>query len=799
MKRIHWLSLVLIFLLSLFIRGYLPFDTIFGGGYIRFGGNDPWYNLRLVENTLHNFPHRIYFDAFTHLPHGTEVPFAPLFDYLIAVVIWIIGLGNPYAVLREEGIKTIFVWFPPVLGALCVFPTYLIGKSLWDRNAGLIAAIMIAVLPGQFLSRSLLGFVDHHIMEVLLSTISVLMFMLAIKTAKGHNLQLKTLKERDWASLKKPLTLSILTGIAFGAFYLSWRGAPMFMFILLVFGVVCFIFEHLRGGSTDYLSFAMVPAFLVSLLLVSPFLLMPSAGFAKFQAISLVIGVLVFLFLNVLSIFFKYRKLDVVGYPITVLGIGIVFLIALNILMPSLYNLLITNNLSIFFPHGGALTIQEVNPMGRPQIWSWFSTAFFVMFVGFGFIANNIRKHKRPEEILFLIWCLVMLFACFGQNRFAYYYAINVALLCGLASWKIIELASYEKHAKKIKGKSKKNKPKQTKTTLNKSLAAVACSLIFLIVILPPANISLNVAKHPGTIPSDWYDALVWMRDSTPDSGVDYYGIYETPPNGENYDYSESAYSIMSWWDYGHWITTIAHRVPFANPFQAGATIAAEYLIATDEVGANKILDELNSKYVITDFPIVDFMGAPTNPNPKYVMPVWTGKNPNPLYTMGVRLHYFDGSEVEIGNGEVISALQHYRLVYESQTFVIPYMLIDTNSGRTLRWNAYHSSYTDTASQMAYLYQGARVSDNENVIAQTPEFIKPMSFVKIFEYVEGREIEGNAPNGFVVKISTNITTNQGREFIYRQSIVSNGNYVFVVPYKGVYEVDINGSKEMILV
>ena len=799
MKKPYWILLGLIFSISLFIRGYLPFDTIFGGGYIRFGGNDPWYNLRLVENTLHNFPHRIYFDAFTHLPHGTEVPFAPLFDYLIATVIWIIGLGNPYAVLGEEGIKTIFVWFPPILGALCVFPTYLIGKSLWNRNAGLIAAIVIAVLPGQFLSRSLLGFVDHHVMEVLLSTIAMLMFMFAIKVAKEHNLQLKTPKERDWETLKKPLILSILTGIVFGAFYLSWRGAPMFMLILLIFGLVCFIFEHLRGESTDYLSIAIVPAFMVSLILISPFLLMQSAGFAKFQAISLVMGVLVFLFLSVLSIFFKHKKMGVVGYPVTVLGVGMVSLIALNILMPSLYHLLITSNLSVFFPHGGALTIQEVSSMGIPQIWGWFSTTFFVMFVGFVFVANNIWEHKRPEEILFLIWCLVMLFACFGQNRFAYYYAINVALLCGLASWKIIELASYEKQAKKIKGKSKKNKPKQTKTTLNKSHAAVACSLIFLIVILPPANISLNVAKHPGSIPGDWYDALVWMRDNTPDSGVDYYGIYETPPTGEDYNYPESAYSVMSWWDYGHWITTIAHRIPFANPFQAGAPLAAEYLIATDEAEANKILDVLNSKYVITDFPIVDFMGAPTNPNPKYVMPVWTGKNPNPLYTTGVRLHYFDGSEVEIGKVEVIPTLQHYRLVYESPTFVIPYMLIDINSGRTLRWNAYHSSYADTASQITYLHQGARVSDNENVIAQTPEFIKPMSFVKIFEYVEGHEIKGNAPNGTTVKISTNITTNQGREFIYKQSIVSDGNYVFVVPYKGIYEVDVDGAKEMIVV
>ena len=56
--------LALLFSLSLYIRVALPYDSVFGGSFVRFGGNDPWYNMRLVENTLHNFPHRIYYDAF---------------------------------------------------------------------------------------------------------------------------------------------------------------------------------------------------------------------------------------------------------------------------------------------------------------------------------------------------------------------------------------------------------------------------------------------------------------------------------------------------------------------------------------------------------------------------------------------------------------------------------------------------------------------------------------------------------------------------------------------------------------
>ena len=780
-KLIFGSILVGIFLLSLYIRGIMPYLS----SGISISGNDPWYNLRLVENTLHNFPHRIYFDAFTHLPHGTEIPFAPLFDYLIAVVVWIIGLGNPYVVLGEEGIKTIFAWFPAILGALCIFPTYLIGKTLWNRNAGLIAAGLIAVLPGQFLSRSLLGFTDHHVIEVLLSTAAMLMFILVIKTAKDNNLQLKTLRERDWVTLKKPLFLSILTGITFGAFYLSWRGAPMFMFILLIYALIQFVADHLRNQNTEYLSIAVVPAFVVSLLIVLPFLLIPCTSFADFQTLSLVLGIIVFLFLSILSTYFRHKKLNIAAYPFVILSIGVISLIILNIFIPSLYQLLI-GSINVFFPHGGALTIQEVNPMQMSHIWRWFSTTFFIAFLGLWFTMFNIRNHKNPEEVLFLIWCLVILFTCFGQNRFAYYYAVNVALLCGLASWKLIELVSYKKETKKVKGKSRKSKTKQTKETLNKFHAIIACSLIFLIVVIPPMNTSLKVAKYPGSIPNDWYDALIWMRNNTPDPGVDYYGIYETPSKGENYNYPESAYSVMSWWDYGHWITTIAHRIPYANPFQSGAPIAAEYLIETDETEANKILDELNSKYVILDYPICDFLGTPTNPNPKYVMPIWTGKNPNPLQTVMVRLHYFDGSEIMSEN---IPALQHYKLIYESSMFVLPYSVIDPKTNRIIGWRAYHGAYEPIKSDLHKLHEGAMIS-GESYVAKTPEFFHPFGFVKIFEYVDGNIIEGFAENGSIVIATTNVTTNQGRKFTYTQKTSSNGIYEMIVPYDGDYVIKV---------
>ncbi|MBK5191451.1 MAG: oligosaccharyl transferase, archaeosortase A system-associated, partial [Methanosarcinales archaeon] len=115
---IYGILISAIFLLSFYLRGVLPYDSVFSTAYVRFGGNDPWYNMRLVDSTLYNFPDRIFYDAFTAYPIGKIVPFAPFFDYLLACIIWIIGMGDPYVTLGQHGIDAIGAWYPAILGAL---------------------------------------------------------------------------------------------------------------------------------------------------------------------------------------------------------------------------------------------------------------------------------------------------------------------------------------------------------------------------------------------------------------------------------------------------------------------------------------------------------------------------------------------------------------------------------------------------------------------------------------------------------------------------------------------------------
>jgi len=109
----------------------MPYDSVFMNGVVAFASDDAVFHMRLVENTLYNFPHQIVYDAFTIYPFGSLIHWGPLFTQMIATLSLIAGMGS----YDMQTVNTIGAFFPAVLGALIVFPVYSIGKHLFNRSA----------------------------------------------------------------------------------------------------------------------------------------------------------------------------------------------------------------------------------------------------------------------------------------------------------------------------------------------------------------------------------------------------------------------------------------------------------------------------------------------------------------------------------------------------------------------------------------------------------------------------------------------------------------------------------------
>ena len=145
-KFISGIILALFFGIALHLRVYLPYDQVFSGDWIKFTGVDAYYHMRIIDNLVHNFPHLASFNPSFIYPGGSGVGTIRFFDWLLATIIWVIGLGSP----TQHTVDVVSVYFPAVLGALTVIPVYFIGKELFNRWAGWTRLILChCSLPAQ--------------------------------------------------------------------------------------------------------------------------------------------------------------------------------------------------------------------------------------------------------------------------------------------------------------------------------------------------------------------------------------------------------------------------------------------------------------------------------------------------------------------------------------------------------------------------------------------------------------------------------------------------------------------------
>jgi oligosaccharyl transferase (archaeosortase A-associated) len=668
--------------ISLYIRIALPYDRIFVNDLVLFRETDAYYHIRNIETLVHNFPHFNSFDPYMLYPGGGGGLGQPFFHWLIAAITLLISRGAP----TLHTIEVVGAYMPPILGTLTLIPVYFIGKELFNRWVGVMSAALVAILPGEFMNRSLLGFLDYHVAEVLFSTVCILFLIMAIKRAREREISFDHILSRDWSTITKPLVYTLLAGIFLGIYLLSWQGGLLFIFIIFVYLVIQFIVDHLRHKSSDYLCIVGTPLFLVAFLMLLPLVVRGSLN--AITRVSLLVAIVVPIVLSIISRLMAGRALKPVYYPLALLGLAGIGLAALHAINPSLLQSML-HQFSFFITVGARLTILEAEPLTLRVAWANFTASFFISFVSLAMLIYLAIKEKGVDKTLLLVWSVIMLIAVLGRRRWGYYYAIDAALLAGYFSWKMLDRAGLNKllaKSKEVVGavkkfkKREKAREKARKRTFMQPRRVwvkviVVGIVIFFFVFLPNIPIAKALATSSIIMHKGWYSSLLWLGENSPEPFDDPNFYYEIYPPRDEFEYPETAYGVMSWWDYGWYIMQIAHRIPNSNPGQAGAVEAGKFLTAQNESSAQEIVDQYNLRvrYVAIDYdmPIGKF----------HAMPEWANKNVSDFYdvyyvqtesglqggvlyhpayyqSMVVRLYNFDGKAVVPTESLVISYVE---------------------------------------------------------------------------------------------------------------------------------------------
>ena len=587
--------------LALVLRIVVPWDSVFSAAGIKLTGVDAYYYMRLVDNLVVNFPHLNEFDPYIIYPGGDFITRVPaFFAYILSGTVRLLGGATP----DQHTVDSIAVFVPPLLGALSVIPVYFIGRALVNRWAGLVAAILFSIMPGELLSRTLLGNTDHHCAEIFLTGFFSMFFILAIQ--HGRRFSYALLLKGEFPPASQHIPYSMLAGLFFGLYLVTWQGAAMFLFIIFIYFILQFISDHLRGFPTDYLSKIAITCFLVALLIMLPFYR------DRMTFIGLASVILCPVALNIISNVMSHLKLKRIWFLVIVASLGLLGGLLAWLVMPETFKSVAGYIVTIFSWRMEQTIVGEMKPLFFPggsfnldMAWQELGLVLFSGLAGLVLLGYRAVRRGLPEQIYFAVLALVMLLASFAMIRFVAYSAVVLAVLTGYLAGYIISALAPDNPPIPAKGKKTRMaavRPARIRPAQKAWLIVTALAIIA--IMTPTAVSAVNVADHPAHTPPDaWVQALSWLRQNSPEpfgAAREYYNIYSVPKPKESYAYPAAMYSVAGWIDYGYWITRIAHRVPVDNPAHWLTGICSFYT-ARGQAAADRQMADWKARYVIID------------------------------------------------------------------------------------------------------------------------------------------------------------------------------------------------------
>lgn len=218
--------------MAFILRTVYPFNSVFGASFVSYLETDAYWTMSTAKNLA-------------ALPFWESIPNMVYHSHLFP---WLIAVFSHVAPIELVG-----AWLPPVLAVGTVIVVYLIGAELFDFKIGLLAAAFVAVIPSEFLHRSLLGFTDHHVMEALLMALVVYFLIKVIKYGRNKDI--------------------VFAGISLFFYFTNWpAGIYLLVVVLILFGAVA-LFQSPRRFKTV--------ALVASAAVIGLVLFLPLGGYSR--------------------------------------------------------------------------------------------------------------------------------------------------------------------------------------------------------------------------------------------------------------------------------------------------------------------------------------------------------------------------------------------------------------------------------------------------------------------------------------------------------------------------------------
>ena len=616
--------LLLIFFLALSIR-LVPtrFGTILDP--------DAFYMYRMASDIVDKGYYPVW-DNLGWQPWGRSLradmpllPFAVAYTFMTLKLIGLRMSLNMWTIL-----------FSAIMGATSVFGVFFIGRALRDTKTGLLAAFLIATIP-EFLNRTMGGVTDKECLAFPLMLTGLAFFAVMIKEKNLERVVLEGL----WAGLFLGMVALTWGGFTYvllllSAYYIILLALDMTGSLNLdktkIFGYVVasssmiFVAMGIKNWSINN-PFVLIHALTIAAIIVYYFLLkvsVPMGYLSKRSAIGIFLGASILVGL----------------FPVYGGSLGLV-----RFRIP--YKFIILLNPFATPKAGMHVTVQEY---AKPTFGDFISRYDIYLFIGIaGMIIAALRRlSSRVVGLFVVVWAMSGFYAGLSAIRNTMLLTPALCLLSALAMVEFTTVISRERAVRFIRGLKAKEAEELVRRELQLArFGGPIIALLLILLLMPSMILGIALVKGRGPIlGKGWYDALDWLGKETPDDSI-----------------------MLSWWDYGHWITAVATRRCVADGATTNFTtiqrIATAYM--SPENVAKRVFKSFHTEYVIVpehDFwlagafstivgNITDFPDGYYKYNPKSGGVSWNDLTPKGKNTTIYKL-LFDQPDPEAGNFELV-------------------------------------------------------------------------------------------------------------------------------------------------
>merc|ERR1712223_217439 len=495
-------------------------------------------------------------------------------------------------------VRNVCVFLAPLFSSFTTIVTYLLTSELHSTGAGLVAASMIAIVPG-YISRSVAGSYDNEGIAIFCMLLTYYLWIKSVKTGQIY-----------WAAL---------CSIAYFYMVSSWGGyvflinlIPLHVFTLMICG---------RFSHKVYVAYTTVYALGTILSMQISFV-----GFAPVETSEHMMSLGVFGLCQILS-FFNYLKATMSRDHFATLTKTIAITVA-TVISGGVAVMTLSGKVapwtgrfySLLDPSYAKNNIPIIASVSEHQPTAWSSFYFDLQILTFLFPAGLYYCFSKPTDhnIFIILYGVFAVYFAGVMVRLMLVLAPVMCIMGGIAVsaslstyLKYLDMSnltssignghtqnghpqSSNRNDKKYKSKVGALSSSEATTREYVAMFFVAVVTVFLVTYAmhcvwatseaySSPSIVLSARSHDGSriIFDDFREAYWWLRMNTPEDA-----------------------KIMSWWDYGYQITAMANRTILVdnNTWNNTHISRVGQAMASDEAHAYEIMKELDVDYVLVIF-----------------------------------------------------------------------------------------------------------------------------------------------------------------------------------------------------